>query len=311
MPSSPLLAMPVRTLAPARAGAGTLCKQAKHGWEHPGEGCGDGAVKRWSGSEAGERFGCLPSPGSWAANRLSERVLLSVSSICLPVPLSVCVCVTLPSSCREHAAQLQRVAAEVKRCCQCLAAVLRSNAPVGPAIKQLTQLEQAFLELQHAVGAAGAHQAAADVSRRAAQQAAELAEQAVGALLAAEQGGNGLGAAAAAPAGGGGALGAGRSGAWGGSAPALAFADVARGGDVAPDSLALHLSLSMLFTCCTRVRGGRGGEWPLGACLPAWLATPGSRSGHCFSGLACRGIPARPPASPPGPACVTTTSLPA
>ncbi|KAL4458781.1 hypothetical protein ABPG75_013646 [Micractinium tetrahymenae] len=149
---------------------------------------------------------------------------------------------------RQHAGQLQQAAAELKRCCQCLAAVLRSNAPVGPAIQQLAKLEEAFWELQRAVGTGAAAAAASPAGHEAAEQLAQqliqaekAAEAEAAEAEAADNDGPGVPPAE-------GAFRPQRQPA----EPALPFADV--GAEAAQDSLALHLSLSMLFTCCTRVR---------------------------------------------------------
>jgi hypothetical protein len=131
---------------------------------------------------------------------------------------------------RRHAPHLLAAATEIKHCCQSLAAVLRDNAPVGPALTQLERLEGAFLALQQAVGSV-ATIAAVSAAEQAATGADEQQQEAEG---------------------------------FGGQDPpqqqqqqAGEFAAAATGlggADVAQDSLALHLALSMLFTCCTRVR---------------------------------------------------------
>ena len=109
-------------------------------------------------------------------------------------------------ACRRHAPQLLATASEIKHSCRSLAAVLRDNSPVAPALAQLARLEAAFLALQQAADSP------ASAPGPAATRGAEQAQR------------EGAGDAAA------------------GSA------------DVAQDSLALHLALSMLYTCCTRVR---------------------------------------------------------
>ena len=164
------------------------------------------------------------------------------------------------SSCREHAAHLRAVGSQVKRCCQGLAAVLRDNAPVAPAFEELRQLEVAFWQLQQGVGAAAAAAAHAHASGTEA-----AVEAAVEQLLARSGPGGGPGGDAAEAAAMHG-LGAVR---W-----PVSSADLSGRGS-SQDSLSLHLSLSMLFTCCTRVRGGgarcsRGrGSWERGSGGPA------------------------------------------
>lgn len=171
-----------------------------------------------------------------------------------------------------HAGQLRRVAAEIKHCCQCLAAVLRSNAPVGQAIQQLGKLEEAFLELQRAVGSAASAGAANPAGHKLAEETAErliAAEQQVEA--AAEEAKAGAEAEAADATGA--DLRVPAAGAFRPQrqpvVPALPLADA--GADAAQDSLALHLSLSMLFTCCTRV-GACTAMFTSAALLQAWHA---------------------------------------
>lgn len=130
--------------------------------------------------------------------------------------------------CRKHAGHLQRAAAEIKHCCNCLAAVLRHNAPAGPALEQLGRLELAFWELQQAVGVS--EMAAAAAAAQVVAESPLTADQA-------ELQPPGAGAAAPPPA-------------------AAADGNDEAAADAAQDSLALHLSLSMLFTCCTRVSSG-------------------------------------------------------
>ena len=200
-----------------------------------------------------------------------------------------------PCVCSEHARHLQRTASEVKRCCQCLAAVLRSNAPVGPAIAQLARLEDAFLELQRAVGGGGGGAAAAEAAARQAGSAeaalaclfrsdSATADAAAvdGSELSGGDPGGGGGTPAHAMAG----RGAAASLAAGASSGDLLAATLAQG------SLALHLSISMLFTCCTRVRAGRGRGGVAGMRdLPSGRAS--WQEARCSSG------PCSLPASPP------------
>jgi hypothetical protein len=140
-------------------------------------------------------------------------------------------------ACRRHAPHLLATATGIKHCCQSLAAVLRDNAPVGYALIQLEQLEETFLALQQAVGSAAttaASLAAEQAATGADAQQQEAAKSQTGAGSSADAAGD----CAAGAAGLGGA-------------------------DVAQDSLALHLALSMLFTCCTMVRQQqrRGHGW--------------------------------------------------
>ena len=127
---------------------------------------------------------------------------------------------------RRHAPHLLAIATEVKHCCHSLAAVLRDNAPVGPALTQLEQMEAAFWTLQRAVGTT-ATTAAASTEDLAAPGEGAVQEVVSSASLSTGGSGASLAAAGAADLG---------------------------GAEVAQDSLALHLALSMLFTCCTRVR---------------------------------------------------------
>lgn len=142
---------------------------------------------------------------------------------------------------RRHAPQMRQVAVELKRCCQGLAAVLRDNAPVGPSVAQLERLEAAFWELQQEVGEAAVASAAAHSASTAA-----AAEAAVEQLIATERQDAGGDAAEAAAMNGFSEQAA--------ETAAAAGAATGDGAQEAEDSLALHLSLSMLFTCCTRVR---------------------------------------------------------
>lgn len=133
---------------------------------------------------------------------------------------------------------------------------------VAPALRELTRLEEAFWALQQAVGTGHAAAAAG-----AAAGAAPAVEAAAEQLLAAEgQGVVGDDAGEAAAMGGVGepclsdaaAAGGERAG---GATPAEATS--------AEDSLALHLSLSMLFTCCTRVRARFPAALPWGVWEPS------------------------------------------
>lgn len=170
--------------------------------------------------------------------------------------------------CRQHAGHLRQVAADIKRCCQSLAAVLRDNAPVAPALHELARLEQAFCDLQQAVGASAAVAAVAHAASTAA--AADVAaEQMLDRQAGSTAGGDAAEAAAMASI-------ADQQG-----APADASS--------AQDSLALHLSLSMLFTCCTRVRSR-------GAVLDA---TPAGWVMACTPGGVARLSPSPPSLSPP------------
>jgi hypothetical protein len=155
---------------------------------------------------------------------------------------------SLPSHhCREHATKLLQVAIEVKGCCEAVAAVLRNNAPVQPALQQLERLEQAFWQLQQAVGHLGPPEpvqfAEADAADVMAAMAAKGSQSRTSSDLGATYGAAREGSAAA------------------------------------QDSLAVHLTLTMLFTCCTRVSGESlvAGRMPASTWRPkqpAWQLEP-------------------------------------
>lgn len=139
----------------------------------------------------------------------------------------------------------------------CLCTVLQ----VGPALQELGRLEETFWELQQAVGSSHAAEAASHADSVAA--AAEAAAEGLlsGADGDAEQSAAMDGAAAHVAA-------AGLNGMGQNGAPELktnaseVAAEGVGGASSAQDDLALHLSLSMLFTCATRVRSGFGAGCP-------------------------------------------------
>lgn len=146
--------------------------------------------------------------------------------------------------CRRHADLLNQVACRLQACCDSLAAVIRNNAPVRPALQALGGLEAAFLELQLAV----------EDGVPAGPNASSAFERDIGGITCHTGPGS--------PASSGGA-----------SSPCIASVDsdlraglpasqpkppsVAGSAMAAPsacqDSLALHLALSTLFTCCSQV----------------------------------------------------------
>jgi hypothetical protein len=155
-------------------------------------------------------------------------------------PHPICAC----PSCRQHAAHLQQVAFHIQACCESLAAVIRYNAPVQPALKALEGLEKAFLELQRAVGdVASASPAASGPPER---DGSGGPWPTVHQSLASSGGG-------ASPS---------HECAQGAELQAVetkasSVADSAMATpSAAQDSLALHLALSTLFTCCSQVRAG-------------------------------------------------------
>ena len=128
---------------------------------------------------------------------------------------------------------MRAVAAELQGCCESLAAVLRDNAPVGLALEQLQRMELAFVDLQQAVGAQAASAAVGEADAADAEAPPQVAT-----AVAMEQ-----------------LIGTGDDGKWEGVAAAAAgaFGSAAgAGGNVARDGLALHLTLSCLFTCCSK-----------------------------------------------------------
>lgn len=196
---------------------------------------------------------------------------------------------------------------------------------MGPALQELSRLEEAFWELQQAVGSSHTAEAAshADSMAAAAEAAAEglLAgeghEQAGGeAERAAAVQGAAMAAAAVNGKGSNGAQelqqaanGAAAADGLGGGLSGAAAVDKGLGAaSSAQDDLALHLSLSMLFTCATRVR--------LCSCasrlvLPCQCGCPGASIAQVVVQvdssrfLPCAGpldVPAAAPAGGPGPA---------
>ncbi|KAL4435890.1 hypothetical protein ABPG77_000652 [Micractinium sp. CCAP 211/92] len=180
---------------------------------------------------------------------LLARTLMSAAMMVL-YPLQAGSARLGPS--RVHAGRLRRVAAEIKHCCQCLAAVLRSNAPVGPAIQQLGRLEEAFWELQKAVGEAVSANACSQAGHAAAEQMAEQLVAAAAAAEAAQAGAEAQTAAGQAEAVDDTALPA--AGAFHPQQQPAVPAEPLADAGMSQDSLALHLALSMLFACCSRVR---------------------------------------------------------